>query len=462
MANLKKYNAKRDFTKTNEPVGKVEKKYKKKLRFVIQHHLARRDHYDLRLEWKGVYVSFAIPKGPSFNPKDKRLAVKVEDHPLSYGNFEGIIPKGEYGGGTVMLFDKGYWYSYKEYKPDFDDGPIKFTLKGKRLIGSWSLVKFKDDNWLLIKEKDEFVSNKSINSFKTSIKTGRTMKEIESNKNSTKKINLKEINITNPNKIIFPKEKITKSEIVKYYSLVAKRMMPFLDNRIISTVRSPNGMDSEMFFMKHLNTSSKNFGKKYIKDKSDDKKDYYYIKNDLGLLEVQMNSYEFHIWGSKQNDITKPDILVFDLDPDENLKINKVRQGVKDLKNLLDDLKLKSYLKTSGGKGYHIYVPLKTSSWKKTEKIAEDIANLMVMNWPDKYTTNMRKDNRKGKIFIDYFRNKKGATSVCPYSLRLKKNAAISCPIYWHELDKIKPNEITIKNIKERLRKKDPWLNFFE
>ena len=275
MANLKKYNAKRDFTKTNEPVGKVEKKYKKKLRFVIQHHLARRDHYDLRLEWKGVYVSFAIPKGPSFNPKDKRLAVKVEDHPLSYGNFEGIIPKGEYGGGTVMLFDKGYWYSYKEYKPDFDDGPIKFTLKGKRLIGSWSLVKFKDDNWLLIKEKDEFVSNKSINSFKTSIKTGRTMKEIESNKNSTKKINLKEINITNPNKIIFPKEKITKSEIVKYYSLVAKRMMPFLDNRIISTVRSPNGMDSEMFFMKHLNTSSKNFGKKYIKDKSDDKKDYY-------------------------------------------------------------------------------------------------------------------------------------------------------------------------------------------
>ena len=203
MKKLTKYNSKRNFKKTKEPIGKVKRSNTKKLKYVIQYHAARKDHYDLRLEWNGVYISFAVPKGPSFNPKDKRLAIKVEDHPISYGDFEGNIPKGEYGGGTVMLWDKGFWEPYKEYKPDFDEGPVKFTLKGERLNGSWALVHFKDDNWLLIKEIDNFVSKTSITKFKTSIKTGRTMEEIASNKINYKKINLKDINITNPDKIIF-------------------------------------------------------------------------------------------------------------------------------------------------------------------------------------------------------------------------------------------------------------------
>lgn len=462
MTKLKLYNTKRNFKKTSEPPGKIKNTKNKKLKYVIQHHDARKDHYDLRLEWNGVFISFAIPKGPSFNPKEKRLAIKVEDHPLSYGNFEGIIPKGEYGGGTVMLWDKGYWKPHKNTKPDFNQGPIKFTLTGKRLNGNWSLIKMKDNNWLLIKEDDEFVSNLNITKYNTSIKSGKTMKEISNNKNHSK-INLKNITITNPDKIIFEKEKITKIDIINYYNLVATRIMPFLDNRLISTVRCPNGINKQTFFMKHLNNPSSDIGRKIIKDKSNEKQDYYYIKNTYGLLhEVQMNSYEFHIWGCKQNMIKQPDILVFDLDPDESLSIQKIRQGVKDLKNILDKLNLKSFLKTSGGKGYHIYIPLQTTSWKKTEEIAENIANLMVINWPEKYTTNIRKDQRKNKIFIDYFRNKMGATSVCPYSLRLKKKATISCPIYWNELDTIKPNDITIKNIKERLRKKDPWSNFFK
>lgn len=461
MTSLKKYNSKRNFEKTSEPVGKKSTKTGKRLKFVVQHHDARRDHYDLRLEWNGVYVSFAVPKGPSFDTKDKRLAVKVEDHPISYGTFEGTIPKGEYGGGTVMLWDRGYWTPHKDYIPDFENGPVKFELKGERLKGKWALVKFKEDNWLLIKEVDEFIGDLDISKFKTSIKTGRTMKEIAEGLTRSKKEIL--ANITNPDKIIFEKEKITKRDIMEYYSLISKRMMPFLENRLISVVRSPNGIKNDKFFMKHLNSESKNLGKKRIRDKSGDGDEYYYIKNQGGILdEVQMNSYEFHIWGSKQYSIQKPDLLVFDLDPDEGLGIKKVRQGVKDLKKILDDLGLKSFLKTSGGKGYHIYVHLKSSSWKKTEKIAEDIATVMCTSWPDKYTTNMRKENRKGKIFIDYFRNKMEATSVCPYSLRLKSKAAVSCPIFWSELDKIKPSDITIKNIKERLRKKDPWSDFFE
>ncbi len=446
MNNLKKYNEKRNFNKTNEPTGIVSKKKNTKLKYIIQHHIARKDHYDLRLEYKGVFISFAVPKGPSFSPKDKRLAIKVEDHPLSYGNFEGTIPKGEYGAGTVMLFDKGFWEPTS--KVDFEKGPIKFTINGKRLKGAWSLIKYKENNWLLIKEKDKYINSNNIKNYTTSIKTDRTMEEIAQN---TQKINL-----TSPDKIIFEKEKITKKDIFNYYNLVKDKMMPYLENRLISTIRCPNKI-SESFFMKHLNTNSKNIGKKKIKNEN-----YYYIKNENGILEeVQMNSYEFHIWGSSTNNIKKPNILVFDLDPDEKLPIKKVREGVKNLKKILDNLKLKSYLKTSGGKGYHIYIPLKTTSWKKLDKIAKNIANLLIETYPNKYTTNMRKDMRKNKIFIDYFRNREGATSCCPYSLRLKKNAPISCPIYWKELDTIKPNSITIKNIKERLKKRDPWKDFF-
>lgn len=458
MASLKKYQEKRNFNKTKEPIGKIEKKNRKKLKFVVQHHLARRDHYDLRLEWDGVYISFAIPKGPSFYPKDKRLAIKVEDHPLSYGNFEGTIPKGEYGGGTVMLWDKGFWIPLSE-KLDFENGPILFTLKGKRLKGTWKLIRYKE-NWLLIKEKDGFASKQSIAVFKTSIKTDRTMDEIANHEPRKKKSFFA---ITNPDKIIFKNEKVTKQDIFSYYNKIANRMMPFLENRLISTVRAPSGIASPIFFMKHLNTNSINIGKKKLTNKEKKNADYYYIKNKEGLLEeVQMNSYEFHIWGSLQNRIAHPDILVFDLDPDENLSIKKVRDGVKDLKSILDKLHLKSFLKTSGGKGYHVFVPFDSSSWKKTEKVAKNIAELMVNTWPNKYTTNIRKENRQGKIFIDYFRNKMGATSVCPYSLRLKNKATISCPIFWKELDTIKPDSITIHNIHKRLSKKDPWLHFFD
>ena len=167
-------------------------------------------------------------------------------------------------------------------------------------------------------------------------------------------------------------------------------------------------------------------------------------------------------WGCKQNQMSSPDILVFDFDPDEKLPIKDLRQGILHLKTILDQLKLKSYLKTSGGKGYHVFVPLKTNSWKKTEEIAKKITTILVEQDPNKYTMNMTIKKREGKIFIDYFRNKKGATSVCPYSLRLKKKAAISCPIFWKELNRIKPSDITIFNIDSRLQKRDPWLNFFD
>ena len=442
---LKDYNKKRNFNKTKEPIGKVSKKHKR-LIFCIQHHIARKDHYDLRLEWNGVLLSFAVPKGLSYNPQDKRLAVKVEDHPLSYKDFEGIIPKGEYGGGTVMLWDYGYWKPLS--KVDLKNGLIKFKVMGKRIKGLWTLVKMNDDNWLIIKDKDEYHLYDNINKFNTSIKTGRTMKEIADISTN--------ITLTNPKKIIFNNPKITKEEIFNFYKLVLCRMLPLIKDRLISTVRCPNGITEDIFYKKHMENIDGYLGCKKINNEK-----YYYIKDELGVLsEVQMNSYEFHIWGSKVNEINHPDILVFDLDPDEHLSIKKVREGVKDLKKILDSYNLKSYLKTSGGKGYHIVVPIKGITWKEARKITKNIAELMSVKWPEKYTSNIKKSSRKGKIFIDWQRNIKGATSVAPYSLRLKNKPRVSMPIKWSELDKVKPDDITIDEAIKRLKRKNPWEDF--
>ena len=161
---LSEYRAKRDFTKTAEPSGTTNVRAAKYLRFVIQKHDASHLHYDLRLELDGVFKSWAVTRGPSIDPKDKRLAVEVEDHPLDYGDFEGTIPKGQYGGGTVMLWDRGFWAPVGDQSPEeqLRKGELKFILAGDKLKGSWVLVKIKNDrfggkrnNWLLIKHRDE-------------------------------------------------------------------------------------------------------------------------------------------------------------------------------------------------------------------------------------------------------------------------------------------------------------------
>src|SRR4051812_8822974 len=180
MAELTLYNNKRAFRRTPEPQGKIAKlRPGKELQFVIQRHDASHLHYDFRLELNGVLKSWAIPKGPSMNPTDKRLAVEVEDHPLSYGTFEGTIPEGNYGAGTVEIWDKG-WYEPEQAEGDIQDsieqqiqkGSLKFILHGEKVKGSFALVRIKSDkdkkrNWLLIKHNDEFASPSAVDAVST-------------------------------------------------------------------------------------------------------------------------------------------------------------------------------------------------------------------------------------------------------------------------------------------------------
>lgn len=197
LKKLSTYRKKRDFEKTAEPSGDAKVAASNRPRFVIQKHDATRLHYDLRLEYGGVFKSWAVTRGPSLDPHDKRLAVEVEDHPLDYGDFEGTIPEGEYGGGTVMLWDRGYWEPEGDPADGFKKGDFKFALDGEKLHGSWVLVRMRHDrtggkrtNWLLIKHRDDFVREGEDNDIldaDKSVASGRTMEQIASGKGKAPK-----------------------------------------------------------------------------------------------------------------------------------------------------------------------------------------------------------------------------------------------------------------------------------
>lgn len=818
---LVEYQKKRDFANTSEPSGEkgVKNKKKQELRFVVQHHEARRDHYDFRLEWEGVLLSWAVPKGPSYDPKDKRLAIEVEPHPLEYAEFEGTIPKGQYGGGTVMLWDEGVWQPRYDFEKGLQEGSLKILLKGKRLKGKWALIRLKpkeddaaeENNWLLMKEKDEFVlDNDGIGNYQTSVRSGRSMREIEEEANAEKARNpfekadvelaklvdkipqsgrwlyevkydgyrilaycaqkearlvtrnghdysekfesvasslakwangramvldgemvipdeqgktdfqalqnyiknpkgnqvvymafdilalngedlrqyplmkrkeiletllkdaptclqyskhvdgqgeecfalarqlgyegivgkkadspyrgersgdwiklkcynrqefviggytrsnkksegisalllgyfadgklifsgragtgisenmsnqlIKEfealecekayfadppksrygetvvwvrpekvaeiqfaeftqenvlrqasfkglrkdksprditketsqskieergeidvlpkeeervpntekgkskkekntvtvtgVKISNPQKVVFADKNIKKIDVVKYYEAVGERMMKYAGERVLSVVRCHKGIDSACFFKKHP-SSSAGEGVRIIslENSEGESSDYFYLDAPKGLVsQVQLGTIEFHIWGSKAQTPERPDMMVFDLDPDEGMDIERIRQGVRDMKSVFDQLKLKSYLKTSGGKGYHIVLPFcQVSGWDVFHDFAERIAQLLEAKWPDRYTSNIRKENRKGRIFIDWIRNGRGATSVAPYSLRARQGAFVSMPITWEELDSVAPNGIDMHEALRRIHLEDPWDGF--
>lgn len=184
---IARYNRKRDFERTPEPEGKVVKRAGRSLRFVIQKHRATALHYDFRLEAGGVLKSWAVPKGPSLDPADKRLAMQVEDHPLAYGTFEGIIPKGNYGAGEVIVWDRGTYRPVNDSNPvkAIESGEIKFALRGKKLHGGFTLVKMRsrdgaDNAWLLIKERDAYVDRRwRANAHEESVKSGRTLADLK-------------------------------------------------------------------------------------------------------------------------------------------------------------------------------------------------------------------------------------------------------------------------------------------
>ncbi|MHB1221097.1 MAG: DNA ligase D [Gammaproteobacteria bacterium] len=793
---LRKYHSRRNFKKTLEPSGAAKKTKTKNLLFVIQKHAASHLHYDFRLEMDGVLKSWAVPKGPSLDPKVKRLAVHVEDHPISYGSFEGTIPKGQYGGGAVMLWDTGTWECLNENpRKAYENGDLKFRLNGKKLKGDWKLIKIKNDpkNWLLIKANDKYVNdstyditqdkNESVVSHKTIDKIGhddallaldaekskmpiaispelatlttnipngdqwlhevkfdgyRLLSFIEGkkitlrtrNKNDwtekfpvlkkelgslglesaildgelvavddehhynfqllqnaihdrktaelryyvfdilyfngrdltalplierkkmlkniiqsgsnviqysdhivgngksifkescqlklegivSKRVDslylqkrgedwlkikcgqrqefiicgytmpqgkrqffgslllgayedgtlvycghvgtgfteasLKELHqqfkrhitdhmpfkknppdskrvtwlepsivveveftswtqdkilrhpsfkgirkdkqannviievptpikkitethkaegysLSHPAKVLYPENSITKLEIAKFYDAIQEWILPHIIERPLTLVRCPHGYNEPCFYQKHINhTNIPSFFSIDIKQKENNEH-YTYIKNINGLISlVQLGALEIHPWPARVDKLENPDLMIFDLDPGPGVEWKAMIAGAKFIRDQLETLGLVSFVKTTGGKGLHIHVPIKRQyTWDEMKAFSRAFVDYIVAEDPERYIGVMTKAKRDGKIFIDYHRNQRGATSIAAYSTRAREGAPVATPITWDELtSRLKSDHFTVKNLLKRLDglKEDPWKDYFK
>ncbi len=816
MPTLAKYRQMRDFAKTSEPRGAAGKRLpqaKTALSFVVQKHDARNLHFDFRLELDGVLLSWAVPKGPSLDPSVKRLAMEVEAHPLEYGGFEGTIPQGEYGGGTVMVWDRGTWQPTGDPHQALAKGHLSFTLQGERLKGAWHLVRTRgkaDDGhgnrstpWLLFKSRDAEASDADALLIEqpNSVVTGRSFAEIaaelgerepapdsekrpkirkkkatsklpetlspelatlvgeapegddwvheikfdgyrilariadgkvtlltrngkdwtermpslraaleqlsaesafldgelvaldpqglsnfQSLQNSLKdgqdealvyyafdlpfgptgdlrerplverksllrelldshqdelsgKVRLsahvvgngpeffanagklglegtiakravspyssgrgrdwlkikcgqrqeftivgytqpggsrtrfgalllgtrregqlvyagkvgtgftrqslddlharltplavkeapvshplrgaearavqwvrpelvaeiafteltnegllrhpsfqglredkpaQEVNmetavsidsrstssrkfpITNPQKVLFPAQGITKQELLDYYGLVVERMLPHVQNRPLTLVRCPNGYGKPCFFQKHPGAAAIK-GLRSIPIREKEGKSAYSVLDDAqGLFSlVQLGALEIHTWGSRADDFEHPDLLVFDLDPDPSVDYSAVIAGARAVREVFEHAGLETFVKTTGGKGLHVCLPIQPSlSWDEAKDFTGRVARAISERSPGLYVATQSKAKRKGKTFIDYLRNGRGATFVAPYSTRAREGAPIAVPLEWDELSpKLPPDHFNLRNVRKRLSllKQDPF-----
>lgn len=452
---LKKYREKRNFKATPEPSAKVSRKQGGELKFVIQKHAASHLHYDLRLEVDGVLKSWAVPKGPSLKPSDKRLAIMVEDHPFDYKDFEGIIPSG-YGAGKVIIWDQGTYsvegHSRKESEALMRDGLRKGTVhlifEGEKLKGEFALARFKDeeDHWLIIKMKDRFASDQVITKNERSVVSGLRIEELGETKKDF---------LTHQDKVFWPKEGITKGELVKYYESIAPILLPYLKDRPESLRRYPDGIEGKSFFQKNVTKAPK-----WIKTSSIEHSgkivNYMFIEDlDSLLYAINLGCIELHPFFSRIQSLQYPDFLVLDLDP-ENISFEAVIETARQIHTLLEDLEVPSVCKTSGARGLHICVPLQAKyTYDQAKQFAEILAHIVHDRLPSITSLKRSPKQRQKKVYIDYLQNNPGQTIAAPYSVRAKPGAPVSTPLEWREVKKgLDPLKFNLFNTKKRIEKK--------
>ncbi|MER9298468.1 DNA ligase D [Mesorhizobium sp. M0621] len=272
------------------------------------------------------------------------------------------------------------------------------------------------------------------------------------------------VKLSHPDKLLWPDEKISKQGLLDHYAQVWPRMKPFVVNRPLSLVRAPDGVGGQRFFQKHASAGMSDKIAR-MKDPTDGEEILFVRDFDGVAALVQYGVVEIHIWGCTVDELEKPDQIIFDLDPDEGVDVKAVRQAALDIRGKLDELSLPNFVKTSGGKGYHVLVPLKPSAdWDAVKTFAHDFARALEQGASDRYTATLSKKARTGKIFVDYLRNGRSSTTVAPYSSRAKKGATVSMPVTWAEIEAgLAPNAFPIgdKTTLKQLAKADPWADFF-
>lgn len=276
-----------------------------------------------------------------------------------------------------------------------------------------------------------------------------------------------EVILSHPKKVLFLKEKITKTDIANYYEQVEKWILPHISNRPLSLLRCPNGTSRQCFYQKHPQMMDVEKFFKTFKVKEETKTTIQMaLDSKVGLKQVvQMNAFEIHVWNCHYDQLMYPDQIVIDFDPDPDIVFSQVVHAANVLKTMLEKLNLKSFVKLTGGNGLHVHIPIEPLyTWREIKSFSRALALMMVEINPSLYVAVSTKKLRKGKIFIDYLRNLFGSTAVAPYSLRAREISSVAMPVSWSELSKIKSSkQFTLKKalLKIKNRKSDPWKNFF-
>lgn len=509
---LDTYRAKRHFGRTPEPEGdsgRPSGSGPARL-FVVQHHRARRDHYDFRLEIDGALASWAMPKGPTLDPTARALAVHVEDHPLEYRDFEGVIPAGQYGGGDVVVWDRGTWEPHGTDDPGaaVRAGELHFDVFGEKLRGRFVLVRTRQERgreqWLMLHKHDEAaVEGWRPGDHPRSVKTGRTNDEVAAAPTAEWRsdrpaaeaeialqaavavgrwngptsdemgsldrlgnggrwvIQGREVKLTNLDKVLFParsgEEPVTKRDLIRYYTAVGPAMLPFLAHRPVNLHRYPNGVDRPGFWHKQAPEYAPEWITRWrYPGASRGDSECYFVVDSVPALAWMANyaAVELHAWTSRASDPQQPTWALIDIDPGPATTAEEVLVLARLYRAGLEHLGVRGAPKLTGQRGIHVWIPIVAGySFAETSAWVERMSRAVGATVPELVSWTWHKESRNGRARLDYTQNAINKTLVAPYSVRPAPGGPVSAPILWEELDDpdLRSDAWTVRSMPGRL-----------
>ena len=509
---LARYQSKRDFARTPEPPGMrdsdAERPDGRAARFVVQLHQARRPRYDVRFEIAGVLASWAVPKGPTLDPGVKHAAVHVEDHPIEYLDFEGVIPSGQYGAGDVIVWDRGTWepYGTDDAAAAVAAGELHADVRGQKLRGRLVLVRrgrdrSGKDQWLLVHKRDRYaVEGWDPADYPRSVLSGRTNDEVKAAPRRLWRSDLppaqasvaidgtsaacgpsgdeldalgsiehagiwevfgRQLRVTNLEKVLFPgaggQPPVTKRELIRYAACIAPVALPYLADRPLNMYRFPDGVDSGGFWHKQLPDHAPEWITRWDKPDADpgETRTYLVVSEPAALVWVaNFGALEWHAWTSCTDQPYLPTYALIDIDPGPATSWDDVLVLARLHRIALGHLGVTGRPKLTGRRGIQIWIPIargptfaETRNWTKqlSRAVGAAVPELVSWEWSVR--------DRGGLARLDYTQNVINKTLVAPYSPRAAAGAPVSAPIDWDELDDpvLRPSSFTIRDFPRRL-----------
>jgi bifunctional non-homologous end joining protein LigD len=505
------YRSKRDFTRTPEPAGAAPPGPDGGTRrFVVQRHRARRVHYDLRFEIDGVLVSWAVPNGPTLDPAVKRLAVHVEDHPIEYLDFEGVIPRGEYGAGDVIVWDIGTWEPHGTDDPAaaVAAGDFHADVQGRKLRGRLVLVRRggnrgDSDQWLLLhKDDDDAVSGWNPDDYPESVLSGRTNEEVRADPDRVWRSDLppsqasvtlrppriapptsaelaaldglgaggrwevfgRELRLTNLDKALFPgrdgEPPVTKRELISYTAQIAPVILPYLAGRPLNMHRFPGGAAQPGFWHKQLPDHAPQWVPRWRNPeaKPGETTTYLVVDDPAALVwAANFGALEWHAWTAHASDPASPTYALIDIDPGDGTSWDDVLVLARLHRTALEHVGVRAAAKVTGRRGIHIWIPVAAGlTFHDTRVWAEQLSKTIGAVVPELVSWEWDKRERGGRARLDYTQNVHHKTLVAPYSPRAAAGAPVSAPIAWDELDdpSLRPDGATIRTMLDRVARR--------